>query len=862
MSGPIANVVRRLRRGVTLTAALLIVVASAPVPSALAAGTVISICDQGHLASAVAGGGTVTFACSGTIALTSTISVTQPTVLDGSGRTIVIDGGGTVGLFEIGPVPLGVIDMTLRNGHALTGGAIDGLGSVSANGVTFANNTSIGDGGAIDAYEVAVTNSTFVVNQRGLGSAIVARDRLDILSSTFVGGQIELDMGSGSLRNTILIGSPGSTLGDGECYFGYLGHATVVDGGGNFSDDTSCGFTQPTSHGSVPPASLRLGSLASNGGPTQTIALLPGSVAIDAGVSCPPPATDQRGIARPHGAACDSGAFEAASQTTLVVFLQGWTSSLPSGPDSPNAFKRTNGLAPRLGSAGITSLDLRDFSYSGASSATFGADYGPCDSLRHVNEAEAILDLELKGYAATHHDVDVYLVGHSQGGVVALGYLAWLAKLGRSYASPFPGMRLAGVVTLDSPLGGVVLPSVNVGGIPVSGTDLTQAFLLSKCSSSGLRAPGFADLMSLGAQSQPLRGWPWGATGSIARLFGVTAPSDNQAVANAAAAAGVRTLSIGNIRDLAFTSSGLGSTQWLTSRSDAGVFSRAIDVPDTCVLADVGCQLAHGAVLTDQATADAVIQFIRGGTPSLSPPQSPFDFAVSATWDAAGGVLTAGNGLIRLAAGGGSVASSDSASLTSVSVASIPDPVPTGQAIVGPAVSVTLPALTSGSSATLTLPISLPAFGTASSAAIFRDGVWVRMPTKVDLLAGTATATITEGGVYAPLTESIPKVVLQDAIAVGIRRGNTGFTTRAITVPAGSWVTYKVVSPRLAGKTLSIWSRAGSSPWRKVATRAVGSDGTVRFYARVHGRTTFRATWLGDDRLAPATSHGRSALTR
>ncbi len=62
---------------------------------------------------------------------------------------------------------------------------------------------------------------------------------------------------------------------------------------------------------------MRLGSLANNGGPTQTHALLAGSDAIDAGNPATPGsggdaclATDQRGVARPQGATCDIGAFE------------------------------------------------------------------------------------------------------------------------------------------------------------------------------------------------------------------------------------------------------------------------------------------------------------------------------------------------------------------------------------------------------------------------------------------------------------------------------------------------------------------------------------------------------------------------
>ena len=54
-----------------------------------------------------------------------------------------------------------------------------------------------------------------------------------------------------------------------------------------------------------------LGPLQDNGGPTFTHALLPGSPAIDhiPAENCEV-TTDQRGVARPQGAACDIGAYE------------------------------------------------------------------------------------------------------------------------------------------------------------------------------------------------------------------------------------------------------------------------------------------------------------------------------------------------------------------------------------------------------------------------------------------------------------------------------------------------------------------------------------------------------------------------
>ena len=69
----------------------------------------------------------------------------------------------------------------------------------------------------------------------------------------------------------------------------------------------------PSCNSSVPTnqlvADARLGPLANNGGPTDTHALLTGSPGIDKG-GAPCPATDQRGISRPRGAACDAGAYE------------------------------------------------------------------------------------------------------------------------------------------------------------------------------------------------------------------------------------------------------------------------------------------------------------------------------------------------------------------------------------------------------------------------------------------------------------------------------------------------------------------------------------------------------------------------
>src|SRR5208282_2854083 len=83
---------------------------------------------------------------------------------------------------------------------------------------------------------------------------------------------------------------------------------TITDKGYNISDDSSCAFSATGSQNSVSNVGLDTNGLQSNGGPTQTIALLAVSPAIDAiaSAACTDQAsspkaltTDQRGYARP-----------------------------------------------------------------------------------------------------------------------------------------------------------------------------------------------------------------------------------------------------------------------------------------------------------------------------------------------------------------------------------------------------------------------------------------------------------------------------------------------------------------------------------------------------------------------------------
>ena len=100
----------------------------------------------------------------------------------------------------------------------------------------------------------------------------------------------------------------------------------IKDGGSNVTFPA-----QPFSDCPGTTADPRLGPLQNNGGPTATIALLPGSAALGLVPVAVCVSADQRGVARPQGSACDAGAFEwappvigatsatATGQTTAVV---------------------------------------------------------------------------------------------------------------------------------------------------------------------------------------------------------------------------------------------------------------------------------------------------------------------------------------------------------------------------------------------------------------------------------------------------------------------------------------------------------------------------------------------------------------
>ncbi|HUS33944.1 MAG TPA: choice-of-anchor Q domain-containing protein, partial [Verrucomicrobiae bacterium] len=112
--------------------------------SCTSVGAEVATCDEAGLRAAIQQGGTVTFACDGVITLSQTISISGAVTLDGTGRSVVLSGGGAVRLFEVtAGGALGLVGLTVQDGKSTGGGAVLNEGTLAATNVVFKNNRSV-----------------------------------------------------------------------------------------------------------------------------------------------------------------------------------------------------------------------------------------------------------------------------------------------------------------------------------------------------------------------------------------------------------------------------------------------------------------------------------------------------------------------------------------------------------------------------------------------------------------------------------------------------------------------------------------------------------------------------------------------
>jgi predicted outer membrane repeat protein len=189
-------------------------------------------------------------------------------------------------------------------GSSARGGGLYSEGDFAfLNGVEVSANDVVGaaqllGGGVFHFGDFFVIDSTFTANSAGSGrgGAIYSAGSATLFNPTLAGNQaaegsnIYNSFTTVTLTGTIMANSP----------------SPMCAGPGSFDDDGhNISFPDATCPGAV--VDPLLTALAFNGGPTQTMALQPGSPAIDAGPTCAP--VDQRGFPRNVGP-CDIGAYE------------------------------------------------------------------------------------------------------------------------------------------------------------------------------------------------------------------------------------------------------------------------------------------------------------------------------------------------------------------------------------------------------------------------------------------------------------------------------------------------------------------------------------------------------------------------
>ena len=250
-----------------------------------------------------------------------TASISGLTIADGnaSGGPAALGNGGGIFIYNGGT--LTVSNSTISGnttgggGSGDQGGGIWSAGTLTVSNSTISGNTASYGGGIFSGGgTLTVSNSTISGNTASLGGGIfsgsggggtltVSNSTIsgNTLTSNSNGGGIYIGSGTATITNSIVAGNTEGQAG---------------------TDCVSCG-TQSSNNLITTPTNIidpKLGTLANNGGPTETMLPQAGSPAIATGLSSTL-STDQRGLPRPTGndIGSDLGAVETTPLTVTTT---------------------------------------------------------------------------------------------------------------------------------------------------------------------------------------------------------------------------------------------------------------------------------------------------------------------------------------------------------------------------------------------------------------------------------------------------------------------------------------------------------------------------------------------------------------
>ncbi len=225
-----------------------------------------------------------------------------------SGNKASQAGGGIVNFFGTVSISQSTIAANAASGKNSEGGGgiANGDGTLTVDKSTISgNSTNSGTGGSaiFNILTTSISNSTISGNMSPQTSGSILN------SDTLTLSYVTIAANSSGIVNTASVTATGTIFAGSTQGPNCFGNRFQEPSGFNLDSGTSCRLSQATDLTGTDPL---LAPLAGNGGPTQTQALKAGSPAIDHGGTsangCPP--TDQRGVTRPQGPACDIGAFE------------------------------------------------------------------------------------------------------------------------------------------------------------------------------------------------------------------------------------------------------------------------------------------------------------------------------------------------------------------------------------------------------------------------------------------------------------------------------------------------------------------------------------------------------------------------
>ncbi len=261
----------------------------------------------------------------GAIANSGALTMLNSTVTQNSARL-----GGAVSNAEFGTAR--VLNSTLSANTASFGGGVSNAfgGSINVTNSLLSNNVSRFSGGGVDNFNanVRVVNSTLSGNSADSCGGLNNEDgTISLVSSTLTGnaggGLCSFQFANADVTNSLIVNTaPGRNC---------LSDDSLITAGNNLDTDGSCAKLRSGTgtFRRVSAAQLKLGALASNGGPARSHALLSGSIAIDGGgqAACDNGGivNDQRLSKRPIDgnadgvAVCDIGAFEFGAPPVLCA---------------------------------------------------------------------------------------------------------------------------------------------------------------------------------------------------------------------------------------------------------------------------------------------------------------------------------------------------------------------------------------------------------------------------------------------------------------------------------------------------------------------------------------------------------------